>query len=773
MTEEAELVLNIAPVSFSSKRMEVGRLVWKGEDAYRALRDQHWQTHAFRYDKRYEEILNVTLTQGGRPLGQVQEVDLQEHLLLAAQAVQQSILIWIARGLRVLKKNNKRLLFLGRADEALLLSKAVASVGRRAVPGIEVVVRYETDCRMFHDPEDVPFLGLVIDVGAANLLDLPVSELMRRGLVANDRYVCRRRVAEHDYLHPGLELLGKVSGVEGDNLILSDTSGTNRIAAADALLEPRQEYLEAVVRSLYGKDADRILNVLASSRQPLVSANGKLARIRQTLKNLQDRQFTIADGIAVHFHDMLGKDASLFPQQVATERPILLFGAQGRNSYRYPDAGIRSWGPYMYMQHKRNTPLIAVVCEARHRGTVEQFVNALCTGYPDHLWRGKKENPYQGGLIGKFRLTKVRLEYEDCPSPSSEDYRDAARRTLARLPQTPDLAIVQIRQSFGQLRGDSNPYYAAKAAFMSAGVPVQAFSVEKMQPGYDLPYLLNTVAVASYAKLGGIPWVISTTGTTTHELVVGIGSAEVAAGRLGPRDRYVGITTVFHGDGRYLVWNQTREVPFEEYQAELLSTLRTAIRHVSSQQGWEMGDKVRLICHVFKRLKNAEVEAIKSLVRDLLSSDFEVTFAFLDISSAHPYRLFAPQQPAVEYWQDRNIRFKGQGVPERGVCLQIDRGRALLQLTGPREVKTEEQGLPQPLLLELHPESDFRDLVYLARQCYHFTYASWQSFNPASEPVTIKYSRLIAGLLGNLKTIRSWDSTVLAVGSLRDRCWFL
>jgi hypothetical protein len=62
---------------------------------------------------------------------------------------------------------------------------------------------------------------------------------------------------------------------------------------------------------------------------------------------------------------------------------------------------------------------------------------------------------------------------------------------------------------------------------------------------------------------------------------------------------------------------------------------------------------------------------------------------------------------------------------------------------------------------------------YLSRQVYHFTLASWKSFNPASEPVTIKYSRLIATLLGNMKTVTGWNSTVLSVGGLRNRCWFL
>jgi hypothetical protein len=98
---------------------------------------------------------------------------------------------------------------------------------------------------------------------------------------------------------------------------------------------------------------------------------------------------------------------------------------------------------------------------------------------------------------------------------------------------------------------------------------------------------------------------------------------------------------------------------------------------------------------------------------------------------------------------------------------------ALLQLVGAREVKTWDQGMPRPLLLELHPDSDFSDLTYLVRQVFHFSFMSWRSFFPSREPVTILYSRWIANLLGNLRAVPGWDVSALA--QMRDRraMWFL
>ncbi len=771
----SELILNIVPIAFSRETFKMGRLAYTDDDAYRDLRERHWKTHVFRYDSRSGHILNLAMAPSDEPLGQVEDANINEHLLLAARAVQHAILVWISTRLHIVKAN-KQLVFWGQADETLLLARALDKVGLVPIPGLEVPLRYEIDCRMFHHADNQLYLGLVINVETANVIDIPVAELMEKGLPIVGHYVCRRRDTEHVYLHPGLDNLGRVSSVEGSRLLLTDTDGITEAESNQVLLEPRLEYLHEVIRTLCGHKAPRVLSALQALRQPVSTPIGQLAQIRITLAGLRRKkeQLTIANGVKVELGEMLQEEDDRFPAEITTERPTLLFGPQGRNSGTVPDNGIKVWGPYMYMQNTRNTPLIAVICESQYRGQVEQFTKALCDGLPDELWKGVGDNPYRGGLIGKFRTTRIRLEYEECSSQSSQDYKVAARKLLERLPETPDLALVQIRESFKNQRGDNNAYFVTKAALMSAGVPVQSVCIEKMDTSmYGTAYLLNNVALASYAKLDGIPWVMATPGPTTHELVMGIGATEVGEGRLGARRRYIGITTVFQGDGRYLLWGLTREVLFDDYPSALLESLRTVIRHVKDQNGWQDGDRVRLICHVYKRLKDCEVQAIKKLVGELAADKFTVEFAFLDISWSHPYRLINPSEKGVAYGSGNNKPAKGVGVPERGICLQLDRWRTLLHLTGPRDVKTETQGLPRPLLIELHQDSDFTDMTYLSRQIYHFAYISWRSFFPATEPVTIKYSRLVASLLGNLKTVSDWDSTVLSIGSLRGRRWFL
>lgn len=218
-----DLVLNVSPITFSTGVLRLGRLGYMGDDAYRKLSEERWRTHAFRYDRRTDDVLNVSLDANVDPLGHVEEVDLDKHLLLTARAVQQSLLIWTSSKLPILKAN-KQLVFWGQADGALLLSQAMVKAGLQPIDGLEVPLRYEIDCRMFWDENDVPFLGLVVNVNTTNVIDLSVSDLLQLGVKVEGKYVCQRRDVDRSYLRPGIELVGRVVSVRDSLLQLADAA---------------------------------------------------------------------------------------------------------------------------------------------------------------------------------------------------------------------------------------------------------------------------------------------------------------------------------------------------------------------------------------------------------------------------------------------------------------------------------------------------------------------------------------------------------------------
>jgi len=153
-----------------------------------------------------------------------------------------------------------------------------------------------------------------------------------------------------------------------------------------------------------------------------------------------------------------------------------------------------------------------------------------------------------------------------CPAPfpatggdPARRYRDAIEKHLQRETDF-DAAIVVIRDSDSALHDSTNPYLHAKALLLSNAIPVQEarestiFKTDAAgKPDPFIGYTYRNIAVALYAKLNGRPWTVSHTRTFHDELVIGVGLAEITGSRVEQRQRHMGITTVFRGDGNYLL----------------------------------------------------------------------------------------------------------------------------------------------------------------------------------------------------------------------------
>ena len=778
--QTALLTLGIAPIIFSEDRMRIGRLDPEDLKTIKNLRRKHGKTHAFRFDARDGKIANISVQPGIEPMGEIEEVAVGKHLLLLAVAINHQLHHWLS-GSRKILRHFHPLICLGNYDR--LLTKALQESGVQSPDKrLDVVAKWSFDLRLLASggPDEPPSLGLLVDVSTANVIDVPVSELLERKFDPVGCYVGTPVEVDDLASFSPIRCLGRVKGVEDGTLVLEDVridAGSDRLNAADVFFEARRETLEAVTHALYPLVGENALKKLRRIRAPYLSGDGKFQKIRRMVDNLnkslrqtshKSLSLRFGNGLGVEFGALLDQSSPHFPRLIETSRPTMLFGASGHDQHTQPDLGIKQHGPFQYAHNPINDPVIVVLCNKAAKGRMEQFAKSLRDGIDE------ENGLFSGGLIGKFRLTNVRFHFVEIGGDTAQEYVAAASRVLEELPQTPALALVLVREAHKQRISARNPYFVAKSLFMRSGVPVQAVRIETIEETHGRAYSLNNLALATYAKIGGVPWVISTRGVATHELVIGVGCAEVGSSRLGDRTRYVGITTLFQGDGRYLVWETTRETTFETYPAALLESLRKSIRFVQAQNKWEAGDNVRLVFHVYKPLKRVEIETVKQLVQEMLDN-YPVEFAFLDVSHYHPFQIFDPRQSGAKYWsldmQQQTV--KGVYAPMRGTSLLLGPRTALLQLVGAREVKTWEQGMPRPLLLELHPDSDFSDLTYLVRQAFHFSFMSWRSFFPSHEPATILYSRWIANLLGNLKTVPGWDGS--ALNHMRDRraMWFL
>jgi hypothetical protein len=266
----------------------------------------------------------------------------------------------------------------------------------------------------------------------------------------------------------------------------------------------------------------------------------------------------------------------------------------------------------------------------------------------------------------------------------------------------------------------------------------------------------------------GGPWTVDSDLTIADELIIGIGTAELSESRTAERHRYVGITTVFRGDGNYLLGQLSREASYAEYPEVLRESTTAVINEVKSRNGWQPGDTVRLVFHSARPPRGVDFAELMRQAVVAVGGEQSMEFAFLTVSHDHPFTLFNTAQNGASTRTGR----KGELVPDRGLIVQTGKYSRLICTTGVTLVKRPGLPISRPLQVHLHRGSTFTDLHYLSEQVLKFTALSWRSTQPAADPVTIYYSELIARLLGRLKAVPDWSPALLNA-RLRTSKWFI
>jgi hypothetical protein len=769
-----KLVLNLAPVAFADKKVDVEFFEYQGEDQLRSLRNGHRGTH---FVQRYRgtRIIVVPTVTNALPLGgTAAEFRLHSDLGFCAALLRNALLSRLhGMGRCILWSDPVEFVSQGTADD--LLSAALPSPLTRPA-WLEVRPKYEISVRRVEFAKQPEFVGLALNVRSHRLIRCPCSDLLAAGVRLVGQYVGRMEPDRDPRVAPKLRLAGRVRAVDGSRLLLEDArEGVEATDAADAYLQVHGGFA-ACLAAVFGARAGAVEVSLEQRLAAFRAGPARLERLHSALRGLNLLGLELLPGVPVKVgrfrseeHD---DDQSVkFPAVAAAPKPVFIFHPNNQQTNHWSDGGLQKFGPLDADVFTPKAPRVCVICQRDKQGQIEAFLNKLRDGIPA---AGGGRAAFAQGFVRKYRLQDMKFDFYLADNATPAAYARAVREALAAQDLKGQgqwrwhLALVQIEEGFHSLAGDANPYLVTKASFLAADIPVQEFEIEtaSLRDG-QLQYALNNMALAVYAKLGGVPWRVQANRALAHELVFGLGSAVISDGVLGNKDRMVGITTVFSGDGCYWLSNLSRSVPFDEYRDSVLASLRATVAQVRADMNWQKGDSIRLVFHSFKPFKDTEAEAVKEVMTEL--GEFDVQYAFLHVIEDHPYLLFDRGQKGVGR---AGQPAKGTSAPQRGLYFQLSPRELLMTLTGPNDVKRPEDGLPFPVLLRLHRESTFDDVVYLAQQLYVFANLSWRSFFPSSMPVTILYSQLIAGLLGQLHRVTRWNPDIV-LGRIGRTRWFL
>lgn len=630
-----------------------------------------------------------------------------------------------------------------------------------------VYPEYSFNVRPLAPDEGEMINGILINVDARYFIKLTAAELHAQGVPLMGLYL---QMVKDDG-DPRIlamfsrKLAGRVTQIVGDTAILEDAR-VPRLALTSAFIEPRAKAFEQIGRHLLGSAYEAFQRELQQRQYEVSAADRQLKRLRDMVEFPDLRgDLPACEGLSIRLHGRLsqirrglgvGHARHLTPPQCSL-RP------GGSITVDWPvDPGIETNGPFDADSFEKKKAKVALIFPRQFQGNVDTFAAQLRDGVPTD----GKNRTFTQGMVRKFRLKS--LEFVSVPvtvnANRGQSYREAA---LEAARASVDAALVVVTEEDRKLTGANSPYYICKATLMSQGIPAQMVRIQTVLQR-RVAYILNNIALALYAKLNGIPWVLSVQQRLVHEIIIGIGSTRIGSDRLSEQERLIGITTVFSGDGNYLLGNATGEVIADGYQNALLSSLHTNISDLRRRFGWQKGDRLRIIFHQsFKRYKDREAAAVKAFVSEL--TDFAIEYAFVQVGDDHDWKLFEPTETGVKSYRGGK---KGACVPARGQIVPLGPHAALVTLTGPHQLKTDMQGGPRPILVAIHPESTFKSLDYIAKQVFDLTFMSWRTFMPTTRPVSIAYPDMVVQLLGNLKQVANWNPDVLTT-KLRESRWFL
>lgn len=390
-----------------------------------------------------------------------------------------------------------------------------------------------------------------------------------------------------------------------------------------------------------------------------------------------------------------------------------------------PRQGLKQFGPYdsnIFDKPQIKCGLIYPNSSANIKTT---FVDGLLTG--------------DGHFSGFQKLFRVPLVFDEEQSIITESKIERAIDNLIGK----DLDLVFVMAS-----SPNTPIYqTCKAKLLGNGIPSQVVIDKKLQNSTQRPWIIENIALASYAKVGGTPWVVAGP-PQKNQLVLGVSRAQDKNKRF-----LVGFITLFTQDGDFLLMHSKAPViDWNDYINGLEILITEAIDEYENRRGVPE----EIIIHFHKRPGYRELEAIEEALK---SKSSQIPYALLHLNEYSNFRLFDSGHRTF--------------IPESGLKVDLSRHESVLLLDGRVGEQRRKVGVPHVLHIILDKRSTLpvENFPMLVKQVSDFSRINWRGFNAAAIPVTLNYSKLIAAMVVDIGA-ENWNQ-IVASGKLRDKSWFL
>ena len=401
------------------------------------------------------------------------------------------------------------------------------------------------------------------------------------------------------------------------------------------------------------------------------------------------------------FKTVLDKDK----QRIILKDNLMVFG--GENKTVNAVVGMREYGPYKKIDNANDIKILFIYNEKDDANKVYQY-----------LRNGLKQFP---GLLTYVGIPVVLDKEKSLHYSSTEEL--PTKLQIFLVTQFPNnnnynyaAIIIGPFSKYESDEKEENTYYEVKKLLLEKGISSQFIANKSVRSG-DFNYYLPNIAIAILAKLGGIPWKLNT--KKFNDLVIGYNYKK------SQDQKWIGSAVFFDNEGRL-----GRIYGFSEAGAgeDLISHLKRAIDDYSEL----IGRPDRLTIHYYKPPRKDEIKNFEQIIYNKLNLD--IPFALIEVNDTKSKsdRCFD-----TEY---------DMGMPESGTYVKIGKDEYLLfnnnryEKEPVRKVKDE---LPVKVKIFYADTGGFSHREILS-QIYEFSRLNWKGLMQTSQPVTIKYSKMIA-----------------------------
>jgi len=440
--------------------------------------------------------------------------------------------------------------------------------------------------------------------------------------------------------------------------------------------------------------------------------------------------------------------SDVFKYQVLDENLFSLrFG--GNNPHLIPKYGLIHHGPFKGLEY---SPLLIrfVYPDMRLDSYIKKLKNIFIEGsekFPGFKSVYRSNLEFLNDIVIERKKILKPLESENLKKALEED------RNLSVKP-----AYVVVTLPYPRWFKKS-PYYLLKSHLLSHNIMSQMIRTDTLTTKSLQEVALN-MANAIFAKAGGEPWrlwskITSFSGVGERVAIIGTGITKIPK-EPGYKeyDRYAGFTILYSDEGQLL----HIKTFVTEYDRQLaIRELKKAV--IEAVNKFDVCKELDVIIHYAgKELGRLEEEELVKTMEELEKArTLKIRYVVLRIVTNPLYKVFSISE---------------HGYPPMGLYVRIGERLLLIYTTGYLK-EMSPMGVPVPLLLSIRlsnvsiKEIDTEVLVSSVCELARLNWRGVNIFN--REPVTVKYSRLLAYLSASFKEAKDLDPEDLP----RGNPWFL